>query len=232
MNIETKQRLQKVAAEMVGTFALVFAGCGAIMVNAQSGVITHTGVGVVFGAVVMVMIYATGHISGAHFNPAVTIAFASVQRFSWREVPYYIGGQLVAALGAAWLLQFLFGSVAELGATFPAGSDLQSLVLEGVLSFFLMFVIAAVATDSRAEGQMAGLAIGGTVALAAIFGGPISGASMNPARSLGPALVAGNLTSIWIYLVGPIMGAVTGAQVYRLVSCSPESENKDASGCC
>jgi MIP family channel proteins len=232
MSGNNSQLLQKVGAEMVGTFALVFAGCGAIMVDAQSGVITHTGVGLVFGTVIMVMVYATGHISGAHFNPAVTIAFAATRRFPWREVPYYIIGQVGAALIAALALNLLFGPVADVGATFPSGSETQSLVLEMILTFFLMFVIAAVATDSRAEGQMAGLAIGGTVALAAIFGGPISGASLNPARSIGPALVAGNLDSIWLYLVGPIVGAVIGAFVYRMVCCSPDDRETDAAGCC
>lgn len=222
---------RKIGAEMVGTFALVFAGCGAVMVNQLSGgAVSHVGVGLAFGLVIMVMIYATGHISGAHFNPAVTIAFASVGRFPWRQVPGYVLGQSVAALLAALALRAVLGMVSDLGTTTPSGSSAQSLVLEFVLTFFLMFVITAVATDSRAVGSAAGWAIGGTVALEAIFAGPISGASMNPARSLGPALISGQLQHLWLYLVGPFGGAITGAAVYRLVRCG--GEERTAAGCC
>ena len=223
--------LQKVGAEMVGTFALVFAGCGAVVVNSTSGgTVSHVGVGITFGLVIAVMISATGHISGAHFNPAVTVAFAAVGRFPWRQVPAYVIGQMVAAILAAATLSAVFGSAANLGATMPAGAATQSLVLEVVLTFFLMFVITAVATDSRAVGQMAAWAIGGTVALAAIFGGPISGASMNPARSLGPALVSGHLDQLWIYFAGPVVGAALGAFVYGLIRCGGERQH--AAGCC
>ncbi len=222
---------QKVAAEMVGTFALVFAGCGAIMVNELSqGVVTHVGVGLTFGLVIMVMIYATGHICGAHFNPAVTVAFAVIGRFPWKQVPAYVAGQIGAALVASGLLRFLLGPIANLGATLPAGTAVQSLVIEIVITFFLMFVITAVATDSRAVGPMAGAAIGGTVALAAIFAGPISGASMNPARSLGPALVSMQLDGLWIYLAGPLVGAALGATLYRAIQCGGDSTSAD--GCC
>ena len=196
----------------------------------SAGAVTNVGVGLTFGLVIMVMVYATGHISGAHFNPAVTLAFASVGRFSWKQVPAYVAGQLAAALAAGLVLLLLLGPVAELGATAPSGSPAQSLVLEGVLTFFLMFVITAVATDSRAVGHMAGLAIGGTVGLGAIFGGPISGASMNPARSLGPALVSGQLDHLWIYILGPVAGALLGAWAYRVVCCS--DAEKSAGGCC
>lgn len=216
---------------MVGTFALVFAGCGAIMVNEQTGgSITHLGVGLTFGLVIMVMIYATGHVSGAHFNPAVTVAFAATGRFPWKEVPGYMSGQLLAALAASLALRFLIGPIAGLGATSPSGTLGQAVVLEAFLTFFLMFVIMSVATDGRAVGSMAGWAIGGTVALEAIFAGPLTGASMNPARSLGPALVAGDLSHLWVYLIGPAIGAVIGAMTYRFVRCG--GDELAAKGCC
>ena len=227
-----RQLAQKVGAEAIGTFALVFAGCGAILVDQISGgAIGHLGISLTFGLVIMVMINATGHISGAHFNPAVTVAFAAIGRFPWRDVPAYAIGQVVAAALAAALLLTLFGPVADLGATQPAGALTQSFALELVLTFLLMFVITAVATDARAHGTMAGLAIGGTVALAALFGGPISGASMNPARSLGPALVSGQLDHLWLYLVAPTIGAVLGAWAYRVIQCD-QPEDPDSSTCC
>ena len=222
---------RKVGAEAIGTFALVFAGCGAIMIDQLTGgALSHLGVGLTFGFVIMVMVYATGHISGAHLNPAVTVAFAAIGRFPWKEVPAYVVGQVVAALVAALLLNALFGPVANLGTTLPAGAASQSLVLECVITFFLMFVITAVATDGRASGQMAGFAIGATVGLCAIFAGPVSGASMNPARSLGPALISMNLASQWIYVVGPLVGALLGALAYHFVRCG--GAVTDAKGCC
>ncbi|MEZ4287368.1 MAG: MIP family channel protein [Polyangiales bacterium] len=220
----------KLFAEMVGTFALVFAGCGAIMVNElTNGSIGSLGIALTFGFVIMVMVQATGHISGAHFNPSVTIAFASAGYFRWKDVPSYIVAQSIAALFAVLLLQVLFDDVAAFGATFPAGTVTQSFALEVIITFFLMFVITAVATDERAPNSVAGLAIGGTVALCAIFAGPISGASMNPARSLWPALLASRLDDQWIYLAAPTLGAVLGAFTYRAVS-KPETTTDDA--CC
>ena len=225
------QLARKLGAEATGTFALVFAGCGAIMVDAISGgAVTNVGVGLTFGLVIMAMIYAVGHVSGAHFNPAVTLAFASVGRFPWRQVPFYLSAQVVAAILASLSLSLVLGPAGDLGATRPAGVPGQSLALEAVLTFFLMFVITAVATDSRAVGAMAGWAIGGTVALEAIFAGPISGASMNPARSLGPALAAGNLEHVWLYIVGPVVGAAVGAWAYRSVRCG--GDEPTAAGCC
>lgn len=203
---------------MVGAFALVFAGCGAIVIDTTSrGQITHVGVAISFGLVIAVMIYATGHISGAHLNPAVTLAFALTRHFPLARVPLYWGAQVLGATIAALLLRWLFGDVAHLGTTLPAGSDAQSFGMEIVLTFFLMFVIMAVATDDRAVGEAAALAIGGTVLLDAMVGGPISGASMNPARSLGPALASGTWAHLWIYFAGPLLGAVLGAFGYELV---------------
>jgi MIP family channel proteins len=209
--------LRACLAEAMGTFALVFAGCGAIVIDSQTGAVTHVGIAATFGLVIMVMIYAFGHISGAHFNPAVTLAFAAGRHFPWRQVPLYWIAQLGGALLASLLLRELFGLAGNLGATVPAGSARQSLVLELVLTFFLMLVITAVATDTRAVGQAAAIAIGATVGLDAMFAGPISGASMNPARSLAPALVSGTWTSQWIYLVGPALGALLGVTLYQIV---------------
>jgi MIP family channel proteins len=209
---------QRLGAEAIGTFMLVFAGCGAIVISAeQGGAISHEGIAATFGLVIMVLIYALGHISGAHFNPGVTLAFAVARHFQLRDVlPYWLA-QFGGAFGAALLLRALFSNIASLGATLPAGPEADSFVLEVALTFFLMFVITAVATDSRAVGQAAAIAIGATVGLAAMFGGPISGASMNTARSLAPAVVSGEITSLWIYVVAPPIGAVAGAIVYDLV---------------
>lgn len=209
--------LQALAAELIGTFALVFAGCGAIMVDAKTHALGHVGVAIVFGLAIMVMIYAVGHVSGAHFNPAVTFAFALTRHFPWTRVVAYWGAQLAGAALAAALLRGSLGNVADLGSTLPTGSDGRAFLWELVLSFFLMFVIMGVATDTRAVGEAAAIAIGGTVGLDALFGGPITGASMNPARSLGPALVSGELRSIWVYLAAPLVGTALAALAYVYV---------------
>jgi aquaporin NIP len=217
--------LRKVSAELAGTYALVTAGCGAIIVNTQTGALSHVGVALTFGLVITVMIAATGHLSGAHFNPAVTLAFAFIRRFPWGDVPFYIGGQLLGAILGALTLRLLFGLTANLGATLPQGDPIQSLGIEILLTAALMFVITAVATDSRVPTSIAPLAIGATVTLDALWGGPISGASMNPARSLGPALVAGVWSHQWIYWLGPVIGATLGALIYekiRLPLLQPE----------
>jgi MIP family channel proteins len=170
-------------AEAIGTFALVFAGCGAIMVDAKTHELGHVGVAITFGLVIMFGIYAVGHISGAHFNPSVTFAFALSRHFPWTRAFGYWGAQLIGALAAAAVLRGSLGNIADVGATLPSGSQGQSFLWELVLTFFLMFVIMAVATDTRAVGEAAAIAVGGTVLFDAMFGGPISGASMNPARS-------------------------------------------------
>jgi len=204
-------------AESIGTFALVFAGAGAIVVDARTHALGHVGVAFAFGLVIVVMIYAVGHVSGAHFNPAVSFAFALTRHFPWSRVGVYWVAQLSGALAAAALLRASLGDRADLGATLPSVSQGNAFVWELVLTFFLMFVIMAVATDTRAVGEAAAIAIGGTVGLDALFGGPITGASMNPARSLGPALVGGNVHALWLYLVAPLAGAALGALTYQLV---------------
>jgi len=202
---------------MIGTFALVFAGCGAVMVDAKTHQLGHVGVAISFGLVILFGIYAVGHISGAHFNPAVTFAFALNRHFPWSRTFAYWCAQIVGALVAAALLRASLGNIADTGATLPSGSQSQSFLWEFVMSGFLMFVILAVATDTRAVGEAAAIAIGGTIGLDAMFGGPISGASMNPARSVGPALVSGNLHALWLYILAPILGASLGGIAYQFV---------------
>lgn len=204
-------------AELVGTFALVFFGVGAIVVDARYGGIGHGGVAAAFGLAVAAAIYSLGHISGAHINPAVTAAFAVGRHFPWTRTVGYWGAQLAGAIAGAAVIAGSVGTEADLGSTVPSGSDAQSFVWEVVLTAVLMLVVTAVATDTRAVGQAAALAIGGTVALDALVGGPISGASMNPARSLGPALVSGTFESLWIYLTAPFIGAIIGLAIYELL---------------
>ena len=195
----------------------MFAGCGAVMVDAKTHALGHVGVAITFGLVIMAMIYAVGHISGAHFNPAVSFAFALSRHFPWRQTFAYWTAQLLGALAAAALLRGSLGDIANVGATLPSGSQAQSFLWELILTFFLMFVIMAVATDTRAVGEAAAIAIGGTVGLDAMFGGPISGASMNPARSIAPALVSGDLHALWLYIAAPIAGAALAALTYQFI---------------
>jgi MIP family channel proteins len=215
--------LRRSIAEAIATFALVFAGCGAIVTDAtRDGVLGAGGVAAVFGLVIMVMVYATGHLSGAHINPAVTIAFTATRHFPPRDAVAYISAQLAGATAGALLLLAVWSAKpAALGATVPSLDAGRALLYEIVLTAVLMFVIVAVATDTRAVGAAAAIAIGGAVALDALFGGPLTGASMNPARSFGPALAAGEWTDFWVYVLGPVAGAVLGAGAYQFIRASP-----------
>jgi aquaporin NIP len=217
--------MKRYFSELLGTFILLFAGTGAIVINATSGgTITHAGIALVFGLVVMAMIYTFGDTSGAHLNPAVTVAFAVAGRFSWREVPGYLLSQGMGALLASGLLALLFPDLpAKLGATLPSGPVMQSFILEVVLTCILMLVILSVSTGAQEKGITAGIAIGGVIALEAMFAGPICGASMNPVRSLAPALVSGHLQHLWIYLVAPVAGAL--AAIPLCIGCRQ-------AGCC
>lgn len=205
-------------AELLGTFILVFAGTGAIIINDVSGgAISHLGIAVTFGLVVMAMIYTLGDVSGAHLNPAVSFGFWAARRFPTRKLFPYIASQCFGALLASAMLRLLFPQHSTLGKTVPAGPILQSFALEILLTFFLMFVIINVSIGAKEKGVIAGIAVGGMVALAALFAGPISGASMNPARSLGPAIVSGNVSVLWIYLLAPLAGAFLGVLGCRCV---------------
>jgi len=215
-------------AEAIGTFALVLLGCGAIMVDADGGGLGHVGVSLSFGLVVMAVIYAVGHISGAHLNPAVTLGFALGRHFPPGRVPAYWAAQVTGAVAAAVVLRASLGDVASIGATAPSGSDAQSFLWELLLTGILVTVVMAVATDTRAVGEAAAIAIGGTVAMAALVAGPISGASLNPARSLGPALVSGELGSLWIYLLAPLVGGALGTLVYAALRGDPAAEESVA----
>jgi aquaporin NIP len=210
---------RRAAAEGLAAFALVFAGCGAAVANARYGAaLGAVGVALAFGLVIMVMVYATGHLSGAHINPAVTIAFTLTRHFPARDAVAYVAAQVAGATaGALLLLAMWTDKPARLGATVPTVGGGAALVYEVVLSAFLMFVIMAVATDTRAVGAAAAIAIGATVGLDALFGGPVTGASMNPARSFGPALAAGEWHMFWVYLAGPLLGAYAGALAYGVV---------------
>lgn len=203
--------MKKLAAEFVGTFALVFAGTGAIVIdNASGGAVSHVGVALTFGLIVLAMIYTVGDISGAHLNPAITLGFFAARRFQGIDVLPYIMSQCFGALGASLVLRLLFPQDATLGATIPAGSSLQSFVLELILTALLMFVILAVSTGAKEKGITAGIVVGSVIGLEAMFAGPICGASMNPARSLAPALVSLHWQALWIYLLAPTLGALIG----------------------
>jgi aquaporin Z len=210
--------MKKLCAEALGTFGLVFAGTGAIIINeASNGAITHVGIALTFGLIILAMIYTFGDISGAHFNPAVTIGFWAARRLPGREVAPYIASQCAGAFLASGLLKLLFPHSSTLGATLPAGSEMQSFVLELVLTFFLMLTILNVSTGAKEKGITAGIAVGAVIALEAMFAGPICGASMNPARSFAPALVSLHLEHLWLYLTAPVIGACLAMPACRCV---------------
>jgi aquaporin NIP len=210
---------RRCVAEGFATFALVFAGCGAIVVDSErGGSLGQVGIAGAFGLAIMVMIYAIGHVSGAHINPAVTIGFVATRHFPALDALAYVPAQLLGAVSGALVLRAAWeGTPAKLGATVPSVGTGPAFVYELAMTAFLMFVIVAVATDTRAVGAAAAIAIGGTVALDALFGGPVTGASMNPARSFGPALVASEWTDFWIYVLAPLTGALAGALLYAFV---------------
>ena len=207
--------MKKLLAEVLGTFTLVFAGTGAIVANGVSGgAVTHVGIALTFGLVVMALIYTYGDVSGAHLNPAVTVAFAVAGRFGWREVPGYVLAQVLGALAASGMLRVLFPEQVSLGATLPSGSVGQSFWLEVILTAMLMMTVLSVSTWAKEKGVTAAIAIGGVVGLEALFAGPICGASMNPARSLGPALMSGQTQHLWVYLVATTLGAVLAVPLF------------------
>lgn len=216
---------RRATAECLAAFALVFAGCGAIVANHRyDGALGSVGISLAFGLVIMVMVYATGHLSGAHINPAVTVAFTLTRHFSSRDAAAYVAAQLTGAVLAALVLLDIWPSKpAHLGATVPTVGAGSAFLYEAILTALLMFVIMAVATDSRAVGAAAAIAIGGTIGLDALVGGAVTGASMNPARSFGPALASGTWTDFWVYVAGPIVGAAVGAFAYQLVRGGPSS---------
>jgi aquaporin Z len=211
--------IRKSASEIIGTYALVFCGTGAIVMDkASGGAVTHIGVAITFGLVVMAMIYGLGEISGAHLNPAVSIAFALSGRLPIKTLGVYIVSQVIGAFLASITLRLLFPGDQLLGTTLPAGTESQSFILELILTFFLMLVIMGVSTGSKEQGLFAGLAVGSVILLEAMFAGPICGASMNPARSLAPAVISGHLESLWLYLTAPIIGAALSIPTWKFLN--------------
>ncbi|XP_076944643.1 aquaporin NIP2-1-like [Bidens hawaiensis] len=209
---------RKVVAEVVATFLLVFVTCGAAsLTTSDDHKVSQLGASVAGGLIVTVMIYAVGHISGAHMNPAVTLAFATGGHFPWVQVPIYAAAQLIGSISASFALRALLQQVKHLGTTTPSGTDLQALIMEIIVTFSMMFVTSAVATDSKAVGELAGLAVGSAVCITSILAGPVSGGSMNPARTIGPALASNNYKAIWVYIIGPVFGTISAVMCYSFI---------------
>ncbi|KAF8390203.1 hypothetical protein HHK36_024725 [Tetracentron sinense] len=210
--------LKKVVAEIIATFLLVFVTCGsAALSTSDEHRVSKLGASVAGGLIVTVMIYAVGHISGAHMNPAVTFAFAAVRHFPWKQVPFYAAAQLTGAIVASFILLQLLDPIKNLGTTTPSGTEIQALIMEIVVTFSMMFITSAVATDTKAIGELAGIAVGSAVCITSILAGPVSGGSMNPARTIGPAIASANYRGIWVYVVGPVSGTLMGAWSYNLI---------------
>ncbi|XP_030484685.2 aquaporin NIP2-1 [Cannabis sativa] len=213
--------LRKVVAEIIATFLLVFVTCGAAAISANDEHrLPKLGASIVGGLIVTVMIYSVGHISGAHMNPAVTLAFATFRHFPWKQVPFYAVAQVTGGILGAITLREVLNPIQQLGTTTPSGTDAQALIMEIVVTFVMMFVTSAVATDTKAVGELAGIAVGSSVCIASMFAGPISGGSMNPARTLGPAIASGQYKGIWVYIVGPVIGTLLGSGAYRIIRVS------------
>nr|GMD56956.1 aquaporin NIP2-1-like [Ipomoea batatas] len=209
----------KVVAEVIATYLLVFVTAGSAAISASDAHrVSQLGASVAGGLIVTVMIYAVGHISGAHMNPAVTFAFAAFRHFPWRQVPFYAAAQLTGATSAAFTLRVILNPITRIGTTTPSGDNyVQALITEIVVTFSMMFVTSAVATDTKAIGELAGIAVGSAVCITSIFAGPISGGSMNPARTIGPAIASNDYKGIWIYIVGPVCGTLLGAWCYSFI---------------
>ncbi|OVA13374.1 Major intrinsic protein [Macleaya cordata] len=213
--------LKKVVAEIIATFLLVFVTCGsAALSTSDEHKVSKLGASVAGGLIVTVMIYAVGHVSGAHMNPAVTLAFAAVRHFPWKQVPFYAAAQLTGAVVASFTLHKLLHPIKNIGTTSPSGTDLQALVMETVVTFSMMFVTSAVATDTKAIGELAGIAVGSAVCITSVLAGPVSGGSMNPVRTIGPAIASKHYKGIWVYLIGPVLGTLMGAWSYNLIRVS------------
>ncbi|KAH7683983.1 aquaporin NIP protein [Dioscorea alata] len=222
--------VQKMMAEAIATFLLVFVTCGAAALSKQNeSNVSKLGASVAGGLIVTVMIYAVGHISGAHMNPAVTLAFAAFRHFPWLQVPFYWSAQLTGAIISGFTLRCVLHPLTSLGTTTPSSTSVQALVMEIIVTFTMMFVTSAVATDTKAVGELAGLAVGSSVCIASIFAGPISGGSMNPARTLGPALASKEYKGLWVYFVGPVTGTLLGAGAYKFIRESDSSMNVSSS---
>ncbi|CAI9763244.1 unnamed protein product [Fraxinus pennsylvanica] len=210
--------LNKVTAEIIATYLLVFVTCGSAALSASDEhKVSKLGASVAGGLIVTVMIYAVGHISGAHMNPAVTLAFAAVSHFPWKQVPFYVAAQMTGGISAAFTLRVLLHPIKHVGTTSPSGTDIQALIMEIVITFSMMFIASAVATDTKAIGELAGVAVGSAVCISSILGGPISGGSMNPARSIGPAIASAYYKGIWVYIIGPVCGTLLGAMSYNFI---------------